>query len=149
MRTVHGWSDPGVAEQILRSFRTWAVVGCSSRPWRASHGVSRYLLRQGYEVVPVHPNEKEVHGIPAHRDLLSIPEELRSRIEVVDLFRRSELVPAHVDEAIEIGAKAIWMQLEVWNEAAAQRAADAGLLVVMDRCPAIDHPQMVGARFDA
>lgn len=147
MRTEHGWSDPEVAEQILRSFRTWAVVGCSSRPWRASHGVSRYLLRQGYEVVPVHPNEKEVHGIPAHRDLLSIPEELRSRIEVVDLFRRSELVPAHVDEAIEIGAKAIWMQLEVWNEEAAQRAADAGLLVVMDRCPAIDHPQMLGAPF--
>ena len=149
MRTEHGWSDPEVAEQILRSFRTWAVVGCSSRPWRASHGVSRYLLRQGYEVVPVHPNEKEVHGIPAHRDLLSIPEELRSRIEVVDLFRRSELVPAHVDEAIEIGAKAIWMQLEVWNEEAAQRAADAGLLVVMDRCPAIDHPQMIGASFSS
>ncbi|MGI8658466.1 MAG: CoA-binding protein [Candidatus Limnocylindria bacterium] len=141
------WSDPAVAERILRSFRTWAVIGCSSRPWRASHGVSRYLLRQGYEVIPVHPNEKEVHGIPAHRDLLSVPDELRSRIEVVDLFRRSELVPAHVDEAIAIGAKAIWMQLEVWNEDAAERAAAAGLEVVMDRCPAIDHPQMVGAPF--
>ena len=129
------WSDPEVAEHILRTYRTWAVVGCSSRPWRASHGVSRYLLRHGYEVVPVHPNVKEVHGIPAHRDLRSIPEPLRSRIEVVDLFRRSELVPAHVDEAIEIGAKAIWMQLEVVNEDAARRAAEAGLLVVMDRCP--------------
>lgn len=143
------WSDPAVAEQILRTFRTWAVVGCSSRPWRASHGVSRYLLRQGYEIVPVHPNENEVHGIPAHRDLRSIPAELRSKIEVVDLFRRSELVPAHVDEAIEIGAKAIWMQLEVWNEPAAQRAADAGLLVVMDRCPAIDHPSMIATPFGA
>ncbi|MEO5985986.1 MAG: CoA-binding protein [Candidatus Limnocylindria bacterium] len=148
-RIAPRWSDPAVAEQILRTFRTWAVVGCSSRPWRASHGVSRYLIRQGYEVVPVHPNEKEVHGLPAHRDLRSIPEDLRSRIEVVDLFRRSELVPAHVDEAIEIGAKAIWMQLEVWNEAAAKRAADAGLLVVMDRCPAIDHPSMIGTPFVA
>ncbi len=143
------WSDPAVAEHILRTFGTWAVVGCSSRPWRASHGVSRYLIRQGYEVVPVHPNEKEVHGLTAYRDLRSMPEDLRSRIDVVDLFRRSELVPDHVDEAIEIGARAIWMQLEVWNEPAAQRAADAGLLVVMDRCPAIDHPSMIATPFGA
>lgn len=146
-RDVQRWSDPAVAEEILRRFRTWAVVGCSSRPWRASHGVSRYLMRQGYEVVPVHPNEKEVHGLTAYRDLRSIPDDLRSRIDVVDLFRRSELVPSHVDEAIEIGARAIWMQLEVVNEEAARRASDAGLLVVMDRCPAIDHPQMIGAPF--
>ncbi len=144
---IDRWSDPAVAEEILRTFRTWAVVGCSSRPWRASHGVSRYLIRQGYEVVPVHPNEKEVHGLTAYRDLRSIPEDLRSRIEVVDLFRRSEVVPGHVEEAIEIGAKAIWMQLEVINLDAAERAADAGLLVVMDRCPAIDHPMMIGAPF--
>lgn len=145
--TRTGWSDPAVAERILRRFRTWAVVGCSSRPWRASHGVSRYLLRQGYEIVPVHPNEKVVHGVPAHRDLRSIPADLRSRIEVVDLFRRSELVPPHVEEAIEIGAQAVWMQLDVVNEAAARRAANAGLLVVMDRCPAIDHPLMIGRPF--
>jgi uncharacterized protein len=136
------WNDPGVAEQILRSFRVWAVVGCSSRPWRASHGVSRYLLSQGYEVIPINPKEEAVHGRPAFPDLRSVP----SPVEVVDLFRRSDLVMPHVIEAIEIGAKAVWMQLEVWNEEAAQLAADAGLLVVMDRCPAIDHPRMVGAR---
>jgi predicted CoA-binding protein len=112
------WSDPAVAERILRSYRTWAVVGCSSRPWRASHGVSRYLMRQGYRIIPVHPNEKEVHGLRAYPDIRSV---------------------------IEVGAKAVWMQLEVWNEEAARLADEAGLLVVMDRCPAIDHPAMIGA----
>ena len=136
------WSDPSIAERILRELRVWAVVGCSSRPWRASHGVSRYLLSQGYEVIPINPKEEAVHGRPAYPDLRSVP----TPIEVVDLFRRSDLVMPHVEEAIEIGAKAVWMQLEVWNEDAAQLAADAGLLVVMDRCPAIDHPQMIGAR---
>jgi uncharacterized protein len=139
------WSDPEVAERILRSFRSWAVVGCSSRPWRASFGVSRYLLSQGYDVVPINPKEERVHGKRAYADLRSVPVDQRAAIEVVDLFRRSDLVMPHVDEAIEIGAKAIWMQLDVWNEEAAQVAADAGLLVVMDRCPAIDHPAMVGA----
>ena len=138
------WSDPVVAERILRAFRVWAVGGCSSRPWRASFGVSRYLLRQGYDVVPIHPRESEVHGRKAYRDLASAPGD--PPIEVVDLFRRSEFVVPHVIEAIEIGAKAIWMQLEVRNEEAARLADEAGLLVVMDRCPAIDHPAMIGAR---
>jgi uncharacterized protein len=137
------WSDPEVAEHILRTYRRWAVVGCSSRPWRASFGVSRYLLNHGYEVVPVHPREVEVHGLTVYRDLASVPTD--PPIEVVDLFRRSELVMPHVTEAIAIGAKAIWMQLEVWNGEAAQLAHDAGLLVVMDRCPAIDHPAMIGS----
>jgi len=140
------WSDPSVAERILRSFKVWAVVGCSSRPWRASHGVSRYLMSQGYTVVPINPKEEAVHGEPAYPDLLSVPAEARASIEVVDLFRRSDLVMPHVTEAIEIGAKAVWMQLEVWNEEAAQLASDAGQLVVMDRCPAIDHPAMIGSR---
>jgi predicted CoA-binding protein len=139
------WSDPAVAERILRSYRVWAVVGCSSNPSRPSHGVSRYLIRQGYEVVPVNPRETEVHGLAAHPDLRSLPLDLRERIEVVDLFRRADLVVPHVEEAIEIGAKAIWMQLNVWNQDAAELAAHAGLLVVMNRCPAIDHPQMIGA----
>ena len=139
------WSDPEVAERILRSFRSWAVVGCSSRPWRASFGVSRYLLSQGYDVVPINPKEELVHGKRAYPDLRSVPVDERAAIEVVDLFRRSDLVTPHVEEAIEIGAKAIWMQLDVWNEEAAEAAADAGLLVVMDRCPAIDHPAMVRA----
>jgi hypothetical protein len=139
------WSDPRVAERILRSYRVWAVVGCSSNPRRPSHGVSRYLLRQGYEVVPINPREESVHGVVAHPDLPSVPEELRARIEVVDVFRRPDLVMPHVEEAIEIGAQAIWMQLSVWNQEAAELAAHAGLLVVMNRCPAIDHPLMIGA----
>ena len=135
------WSDPEIAEHILRSYHAWAVVGCSSHPWRASFGVSRYLLARGYEIVPVNPNEELIHGRRAYPDLRSIP----TPIEVVDIFRRSELVGPHVEEAIAIGAKAVWMQLEVWNEDAAQRAADAGLAVVMNRCPAIDHPAMIGS----
>lgn len=135
-----------MAERILRSYRVWAVVGCSSDPGRASHGVSRYLLSQGYEVVPVNPNETEVHGRAAHADLRSAAaDEAIPSIEVVDLFRRSDAVLAHVEEAIEIGAQAVWMQLGVWSLEAAERAAHAGLLVVMNRCPAIDHPAMIAA----
>jgi uncharacterized protein len=140
------WSDPKVAERILRSYRIWAVVGCSSNSRRPSHGVSRYLLSQGYGVVPVNPNEELVHGKLAYPDLRSVPADPRAPIEVVDIFRRSDLVLAHVEEAIEIGAKAIWMQLNVWNQEAAELASHAGLLVVMNRCPAIDHPAMIGAR---
>jgi predicted CoA-binding protein len=146
MSVARDWRDPKVAEHILRTYRTWAVVGCSTHPWRASFGVSRYLLSQGYGVVPVNPNETLVHGRTAYPDLRSIPTDSRAPIEVVDIFRRSELVLPHVEEAIEIGARAIWMQLEVWNEEAAELAADAGLEVVMDRCPAIDHPAMIGSR---
>ena len=137
------WSDPAIAERILREFRVWAVIGCSSDPKRASHGVARYLIRQGYEVIPVNPNEASVHGLTAYPDLRAIPGEVRSRIEVVDIFRRADLVLPHVEEAIDIGAKAIWMQLNVWNQEAAELATHAGLLVVMNRCPAIDHPAMV------
>ena len=149
MTTTRDWSDPKVAEHILRTYRVWAVVGCSSRPWRASHGVSRYLLSQGYGVVPVNPHEELVHGKQAFPDLRSVPADPRAPIEVVDLFRRPEEVLPHVEEAIDIGAKAVWMQLGVWNEAAAELAAAAGLDVVMDRCPAIDHPAMIGSRAGA
>ena len=139
------WSDPKVAERILRSYRSWAVIGCSSDPSRPSHGVSRYLISQGYSVVPVNPNETRVHGLDAYADLRSLSREAGMSIEVVDLFRRSDAVMPHVEEAIEVGAKAVWMQLGVWNQEAAELAAHAGLLVVMNRCPAIDHPRMIGA----
>jgi hypothetical protein len=139
------WSDPKVAERILRSYRVWAVVGCSSNPRRASYGVSRYLLSQGYDVVPINPHEEQVHGQLAYPDLPSVPDDTRASIEVVDIFRRPDAVLPHVEEAIAIGAKAIWMQLNVWNQEAAELATHAGLLVVMNRCPAIDHPQMIGA----
>ena len=140
------WSDPMIAERILRTYRTWAVVGCSSDPSRPSYGVSRYLISQGYTVVPVNPNETSVHGLEAYPDLRSVTRDEGSAIEVVDLFRRPDAVMPHVEEAIEIGAKAVWMQLGVWNQDAAELAAHAGLLVVMNRCPAIDHPRMIGER---
>jgi predicted CoA-binding protein len=90
------WSDPSVAERKLRSQRAWAVVGCSSNPARPSHGVSRFLIRQGYEVIPINPRETEVHGLTAYPDLASVPAEARQRIEVVDIFRRPDLVVPHV-----------------------------------------------------
>ena len=129
------------AREILTRFKRWAVVGASADPSRASFGVMRYLARHGYDVVPVNPNETACQNLQCYPDLRSVPGE----IEVVDLFRRSELVGPHVDEAIEVGAKAIWMQLDVIDEAAAARASDAGLLVVMDRCPAIEHPRLLRA----
>ena len=84
MSSVRDSSDPKVAEHILRSYRTWAVVGCSSHPWRASHGVSRYLLSQGYDVVPINPNEALIHGRQAYPDLASARTDPRAPIEVVD-----------------------------------------------------------------
>jgi predicted CoA-binding protein len=134
------WSDPDVARRILQEFHVWAVVGCSPDPSRASHGVSRTLMRYGYEMIPIYPRATTIHGIETVPDVATAaagrPPD--SPIEVVDIFRASHRAGAHVDEAIAIGAKAVWMQLDVWDEAAAQRATDAGLLVVMDRCPAID-----------
>lgn len=108
--------------------------------------MSRYLLRQGYDVIPINPREESVHELTAFPDLPSVPEDRRGSIEVVDIFRRPDLVLPHVEEAIEIGAKAIWMQLGVWNQEAAELATHAGMLVVMNRCPAIDHPAMIGSR---
>ena len=120
--------------EILRTWRTFAVVGLSDRLDRPSHTVSIFLKSRGYRVVPVNPNLKEVLGETCYPDLRSIP----FPIEVVDIFRRSELVGPIVDDAIAIGAKAVWMQLGVIDEAASARARAAGLEVVMDRCPAIE-----------
>jgi len=132
------------AREILTSFRSWAVVGCSPNPGRPSHGVARFLLGAGYRVVPVNPAMDSCLGQRCYPDLASAAAEARP-IEVVDIFRRSSLAGAHVDEAISIGARAVWMQLGVVDEEAAERAREAGLLVVMDRCPAIDYPRLVGA----
>jgi predicted CoA-binding protein len=139
------FDDPATSERVLRGFHTWAVVGCSSNPARPSHGVSRVLLRNGYEMIPVNPRETEVHGRRCYADLATAAEAARLAgrpIEVVDIFRRSQEAGSHVDEAIAIGAGAVWLQLGVIDEAAAERAARAGLLVVMDRCPAIDLPRL-------
>ena len=141
------WSDPRVAERILREFRVWAVVGCSPNPWRASYGVSRFLLDHGYDVVPIYPRPVAIHGRGSAPTVgaAALDRPADAAIEVVDIFRASHRAGQHVDEAIAVGARAVWMQLGVWDEFAAQRAADAGLLVVMDRCPAIDHPRLIGS----
>jgi predicted CoA-binding protein len=112
-----------------------AVVGLSSDPSRPSHDVARYLQRKGYEIIPVNPTEGEILGEHAYANLSDIPEPP----EVVDVFRRSEFVGTVVDEAIEVGAKAIWLQLGVIDEIAARKAREAGLLVVMDRCLKVEH----------
>src|SRR4051812_5386392 len=130
------------ARKILSEYRTFAVVGCSSDEGRASNDVARFLRSKGYRVIPVNPNEDEVLGERCYPDLKSIPAE--EGVEVVDLFRRSSAVAPHVEEAVEIGAKAVWMQVGVVDELAARRAQRAGLDVVMDRCPKIDHPRFFG-----
>jgi uncharacterized protein len=134
-------AEESTAREILATHRTWAVVGCSPDPSRASHRVAAFLKDRGYRVIPVNPGVEEVLGERCHPDLASIAEP----IDVVDVFRRSELAGPHVDEAIAVGAKAVWMQLGVVDEAAAERARAAGLAVVMDRCPAIDHPRFFRA----
>ena len=138
------WSDPEVARRILTEFHVWAVVGASPDPTRASHGVSRTLIRHGYEMVPIYPQATLIHGVATFPDLATAAASrpANSPIEVVDIFRASHRAGQHVDEAIAIGAKAVWMQLDVIDEAAAERADRAGLLIVMDRCPAIDLPML-------
>ena len=132
---VSNWSDPSVSEKILRNYRTWAVVGCSADRTRPSYGVAKFLSQTGFDIICVNPHHDScIPDLPCYADLRSIDRP----IEVVDIFRRSEAVLPHVEEAIEIGAKAIWMQLGVINEDAARLAGDAGLDVVMDRCPKID-----------
>lgn len=122
------------AHKILRDCKVFAVVGGSPNAARPSYGVMQTLLRHGYDVIPVNPSAQEILGRRCFPDLSSVP---RS-IDVVDIFRRPEAAGAHVDEAIAVGAKAVWMQLGVIDEDAAGRARAAGLDVVMDRCPAIE-----------
>jgi predicted CoA-binding protein len=135
------YTDPETIERILRETHTWAVVGASANPDRASNDISGVLLDQGYEMIPINPRETEIHGQTVYRDLASAAEAARAAghpIDVVDIFRRSEEAGVHVDEAIAIDAKAVWLQLGVIDEAAAERADKAGLMVVMDRCPKIE-----------
>ena len=125
---------------LLTEARTIALVGASDRPDRPSYGVMKRLQDHGYRVIPVNPQitGEHVHGEFVFRDL----DQLGDPIDIVDIFRRSDAVEPIVEEAIRIGAKAIWMQLGVVNEAAAARAEAAGLKVVMNRCPAIEIPRL-------
>jgi uncharacterized protein len=134
-------SDESVAE-LLRSARTIAVVGLSPKRYRASYGVSEYLQSAGYRILPVNPNEAEILGEKVYARLEDIPE----RVDIVDVFRRSEFVPEIVESAIRIGARAVWMQEEVVHEAAAARASEAGLLVVMDSCILKAHHHLLGGK---
>ena len=120
---------------VLVAYRTWAVVGASPDPFRDSHSIAALLERRGLDVVRVNPNWPE-----AYPSLEAAAAE--HAIDVVDVFRRSDQAGAHVDEAIAIGAKAVWLQLGVIDEAAAERARAAGLHVVMDRCPKIELPRL-------
>lgn len=126
-------SDP-IAE-LLKSSHTIAVVGLSSNKFRPSYGVAEYLQHAGYRIIPVNPNETEVLGERAVARL----EDIRGKADIVDIFRRSEFVPPIVESAIAIGAKTVWMQEGVVNEAAAERARNAGLFVVMDHCILKEH----------
>jgi hypothetical protein len=120
---------------VLTAYRTWAVVGASPDPFRDSASIASLLERHGYDVVRVNPRWDE-----AYPSLEAAAAE--HEIEVVDVFRRSDQAGAHVDEAVAIGARAVWLQLGVIDEAAAGRARDAGLHVVMDRCPRIELPRL-------
>ena len=128
------------AKEILQKYRKIAVVGLSSDPGRASHGVSQYMQNSGYEITPVNPNEVAVFGKRAYASLDEVP----APIEIVDVFRRPEFVPDIVEAAIRRNAKVIWMQLGVIHEAAAQRAREAGLDVEMDLCILQEHMKHFG-----
>src|SRR5215207_2773572 len=121
--------------RILDECRTIAVVGLSSDSWRPSNSVSAYMRRVGYRVIPVNPNETEVFGEKSYPDLFAVPD----KIQLVDIFRRPDEAGKAVDEAIAVGAKAVWLQEGVIDQAAAQRALEAGLMVVMDRCWLKEH----------
>jgi len=129
-----------IEEEILNSSRVVAVVGLSAKPDRPSYRVASYLKENGYKIIPVNPGIREILGEVGYPDLSSIPEP----VDVVNIFRRSEEVPAIVEEAIRIGSKVVWMQEGVINEEAAVRAREAGLLVVMDRCMLKEHQRLRG-----
>ena len=135
------WSDPEVAARILTEFKVWAVVGASPDPTRASHGVTRSLMRFGYEVIPIYPRETTIHGLATVPDLrtAALQRPLGSPIEVVDIFRASHRAGEHVDEAIEIGAKAVWLQDSISDPEGEALARSKGLLVVSNDCMLRSH----------
>ncbi len=130
---------------LLKQSKTIAVVGLSNSPLRASHGVAAYMQTQGYRIIPVNPQIQEALGEKAYASLAEVPE----KIDIVDIFRRSEHVGPVVEEAIQLGVKGIWMQEGVINEEAAKKALQAGIFVVMDLCILTEHRARVrGIRFD-
>jgi predicted CoA-binding protein len=134
--------DDQIMKEILLSAKTVASVGVSSNMEKESYGVASYLKEQGYHVIPVNPTATEIFGEKSYPNLSSVPE----KIDVVQVFRKPEDVPPVVDEAIKVGAKAIWMQEGIVNEEAAARARAAGLQVVMDECMRANHRRLIGER---
>jgi predicted CoA-binding protein len=126
-----------MSDQIdqLLALKTWAIVGLSNNPDRAAFGVAKLLIEKGHTIIPIHPKAEQVHGQTGYAKLSQVP----VKIDVVDIFVNSELAGAVVNEAIEIGAQGVWLQLDVIDEGAIARAKDAGLLAVMNRCPAIEY----------
>ena len=132
--------DSPQLRRILKENHRVAVVGLSANPMRPSYFAAKYLKDHGYEIVPVNPNYPEILGEKCYPSLLDIP----GQVDVVDLFQKPEQIPAFVDQAIAIGAKVVWMQLGIVNEAAAEKARAAGLEVVMDRCMKIEYARLFG-----
>jgi len=128
-----GASDP--IGDLLKKAKTIAVVGLSNKPLRPSHGVSLYMQQQGYRIIPVNPNIQRVLGEKAYPSLKDVPD----KIDIVNVFRRSEFVPEIVEQAIALKVPAVWMQEEIVHEPAAKKARQAGILVVMDRCILKEH----------
>lgn len=141
-RVPTGISDP--VYELLKSSRTIAVVGLSARKFRPSYGVAQYMQSAGYRIIPVNPEQTDVLGEKSYARLEDIPE----KVEIVDIFRRSEFVPEIVDSAIKIGAKAVWMQEGVIHAEAAERARKAGLLVMMDSCILKEHAKRFRMKHD-
>jgi predicted CoA-binding protein len=134
--------DDAALAAVLGAAKRIAVIGASSNPARPSYGVFGYLLDAGYDCVPVNPNETRVHGRRAHASLADAVA-AGGPVDIVDVFRRSELCEAHAREAVEVGARCLWLQLGVVSWEAAHIATEAGLAVVMDRCTAIEHRRLV------
>lgn len=128
-------SEADQITDLLKNAKTIAVVGLSNNPMRAAYGVSAYMQSQGYRIIPVNPEADEVLGEKAYPSVTAIPEQ----VDVVDIFRRSEFTGPVVDEAIQKGVKAVWMQETVVNDEAAQKARGKGIFVVMDRCILKEH----------
>ncbi|BCW34510.1 CoA-binding protein [Arthrobacter sp. StoSoilA2] len=129
-------NDPAVVERLMRTKGCWAIVGLSNNEWRSAYDVSLYVRdRMGMEIIPVNLKGEDVHGEKGYKSLMDIPAE-KHPIDVVDCFVNSQRVGAVIDQAIAIGAKAVWLQLGVFDDDAVQRARDAGLDVVVNSCPA-------------
>lgn len=135
---IHDSVDDSVLRRILENHKVIAMVGISPKEDRPSNGVARFLMARGYTVIPVNPGQTEILGQRCYPSLKDIP----VKVDMVDVFRKSEDVPPIAEEAIAIGAKSLWLQLGIVNQEAAEKAAAAGLDVVMDRCPKIEIPRL-------